>query len=76
MSSIFLPIFYNLIPYSISAATLDIRFQRNIDFKVGLSPSKKIVFIYFNESPLKMMKNVFYFVLKALFIPKMFKFLF
>ena len=27
--------------------------------KIGLSPSKKICFIYFNESPLKVMKNVF-----------------
>ena len=27
--------------------------------KVGLSPSKKICFICFNKSPLKMMKNAF-----------------
>ena len=32
-------------------------------------------FIYFNESPLKMMKNTFYFILKVLFILKLFKFL-
>ena len=32
-------------------------------FKVGLSPSKKNWFICFNESPLKMMKNAFYFIL-------------
>ena len=32
--------------------------------KVGLSPSKKITFICFNESPLKMMQNAFYFNLK------------
>ena len=37
---------------------------------VGLSFSKKNCFIYFNESPLKMMKNAFYFMLKDLFIPK------
>ena len=43
--------------------------------KVGLSPSKKNCFICFNESPLKMMKNAFYFILKALFILKIFKFL-
>ena len=43
--------------------------------KVGLSPSKKISVICFIESPLKMMKNAFYFILKALFILKMFKFL-
>ena len=30
----------------------------------GLSPSKKVVFIYFNESSLKMIKNAFYFMLK------------
>ena len=28
-----------------------------------------------NESPLKLMKNAFYFTLKALFVPKIFKFL-
>ena len=37
--------------------------------KVGFSPSKKNYFICFNESPLKMMKNTFYFILKALFVP-------
>ena len=26
---------------------------------------KKFLFIYFNESPLKMMENAFYFILKA-----------
>ena len=41
--------------------------------KVGLSPSKKVYFIYFNESPLKMMKNAFYFMLKALFVLKILK---
>ena len=35
--------------------------------KVGLLPSKKNCFIYFNESPLKMMKNAFYFILIAFF---------
>ena len=43
--------------------------------KVVLSPSKKILFICFNESLLKMIKNVFYFILKALFILMIFKFL-
>ena len=38
-------------------------------------PSKKICFIYLNESPLKMVKNAFYFILKALFVLKIFKFL-
>ena len=36
---------------------------------------KKIVFICFNYSPSKMMKNAFYFILKALFVLKIFKFL-
>ena len=33
------------------------------------------IFICFNESPLKMMKNAFYFILKALFVLMIFKFL-
>ena len=37
--------------------------------------SKKFLFICFNESPLKIMKNAFYSILKALFILKIFKFL-
>ena len=45
------------------------------NFKVGLSPSKNILFYFFNESSLKMMKNAFYFILKALFVLKIFKFL-
>ena len=40
--------------------------------KVG---PKKVFIIYFNESPSKMMKNVFYFILKALCVLKIFKFL-
>ena len=44
-------------------------------FKVGLSPSRKICFICFNESTLKMMKNAFYFILKAFIVLKIFKFL-
>ena len=43
--------------------------------KVGLSPSKKICFVCFNEGPFKTMKNAFYFIWKALFILKVFKFL-
>ena len=43
--------------------------------KVGLSASKKSCVIFFIESPLKMMKNAFYFILKALFVLKIFKFL-
>ena len=43
--------------------------------KLGLSPSKKNCIICFTESPLKMMKNAFFFILKALFLLKTFKFL-
>ena len=35
------------------------------NIQVGFSPSKKICVICLIESPLKMIKNVFYFVLKA-----------
>ena len=44
-------------------------------FKVGLSPSKKICVICLIESPFKMMKNAFYFILIALFVLKIFTFL-
>ena len=40
-------------------------------FKVGLSPSKNIAFFYFNESPLKMMKNTYY-ILKTPLVLKIF----
>ena len=43
--------------------------------KVGISPSKKTFFICFIDSPSKMMKNAFNFILKALFVLKIFKFL-
>ena len=43
--------------------------------KVGLSPSKKSCVICLIESPLKMMKNAFYFILKTLFVLKIYKFL-
>ena len=42
--------------------------------EVGLSPSKKFSFIYFNDSPSKIMKRAFYFILKALFMLKIFNF--
>ena len=42
--------------------------------KVGLSPSK-FFFYCFNKSPLKLIKNYFYFMLKVLFILEIFKFL-
>ena len=45
------------------------------DLKSNSNLPKKFPFICFNESPLKMMKNAFNFILKALFILKTFKFL-
>ena len=45
------------------------------EFKVGLSPSKIICVICCIESPIKMMKNSFTFILKALFVLMIFKFL-
>ena len=43
--------------------------------KVRPSPSQTICAIYFIESHLKATKNAFYFILKALFVLKIFKFL-
>ena len=43
--------------------------------KTGLSPPKN-AFLCFNKSPLKVMKNDFYLMLKALFVLKIFTFLF
>ena len=60
------------------ASSLELSFEKasNGDvFKIGLSPSKKIIFLCFNESPLKIMKNAFYFISKVLFVLKIFKFL-
>ena len=42
---------------------------------VILSPSNKVGLVCFNESPLKMMNNFFYFILKVFFILKIFTFL-
>ena len=41
-------------------------------FKVALSGLRKFLI---TENPLKIMKNVFYFISKALFVLKIFKFL-
>ena len=53
----------------------DILGYSSIEVKVGLSPSKKICFVCFAESLLKIMKNGFYLILKAAFVLTMFKFL-
>ena len=41
--------------------------------KVGISHSEKKI-ICFKDSPSKMIKNCFYFILKAIFVLKIFKF--
>ena len=43
-----------------------------MSLKAGFSVSKKKCVICFIESPLKLMKNAFYFILKALFVLKTF----
>ena len=56
--------------------SLESNLLEEVHVKVGLSPSKKVCFITcFNESPLKMMNNAFYFLLQALFVLKIFIFL-
>ena len=57
-------------------------FLKNLEIQKGLSLQSKsgshlpgFLFIFFNDCPSKMMKNGFYFILKALFILKIFKFL-
>ena len=51
--------------------------KKNYKFKVGLSPSNFFFFFFicFNDSPSKMMKNALSFILKALFVLKIFNFL-
>ena len=45
------------------------------EFKVEFLPSGTAAFIFFNESSLKIMKDPFYFMLKALSVLEIFKFL-
>ena len=49
----------------LKATVLEHNHLQQAVLKVGLSPSKKIGLICFNESPLKMVKNAFYFILKV-----------
>ena len=50
-------------------------FEDRLHLKSDSHLSKKICIICLIESPLKVMKNAFYFILKALFVLKIFKFL-
>ena len=45
-------------------------------FKVALTPSEKVGFIYLHSRPTKIMKNGFHFILKAHFPLKIIKLLF
>ena len=54
------------LPCIAPAASL-IVWQQYETFKVGLSPSKKNFFICFNDSPMKIIKNVFLFHIKSSF---------
>ena len=56
---------YQYLSYSLSKGSSS-NFASNI--KARLSLSKNFAFIYCNESTLKMMKNAFYFMLKALLV--------
>ena len=49
--------------------------NKSVHGLVRLSPSKKIYIICFIESPVKAMENAFYFILKALFVLKVYKLL-
>ena len=49
-------------------------FKRPKNLKPDFQLANKILFICFDVSLLKMMKNAFYFIAKALFVLKMFKF--
>ena len=58
-----------------SAALYHTLFYLHFIFQSRTLTSKKNCVVCFIESPLKMMKNAFYFILKALFVFKIFKFL-
>ena len=61
-------------PPSFSVSVLVLIISK-VCFKVGLSPSKKVCVVCLTESPMKMMKNIFYFILKAFFVLNISKFL-
>ena len=75
---IYLNMYVQLTVFEISYADSIINFYPGFfvykRIKVLTSPSKKIIF--FNERPLKMMRNAFYFTLKTVFVLKIFKFLY
>ena len=74
-SGVFQTFFYSEVIHCQKRPHLHICIQACIFIKVGLSPSKKICVSCLIENPFIMMKNAFYFILKSLFILKIFKFL-
>ena len=54
---------------------LHLLYKHVLDYLKSNSQLSKKKIICFNDSPSKMMKNAFYFILKALFVLKIFKFL-
>ena len=61
-------------PFEAPQRSVKIKISDNFYLKVALSPLKKNS-CYFFESTLKMMKNAFYFILKAIFVLKILEFL-
>ena len=51
-------------------------FKSSFSLWVKVTSQKKLLFIYFNGSPLKVMKKTFYLMLKARFVLEIFTFLF
>ena len=70
---------YNLIkedhPSNTKCCRVCVYYKSSLSFEVGLSPSKNICVTCFIKSLLEIMRNAFYFILKALFIIKIFRFL-
>ena len=59
----------------LQTANKSTKFTGNHSFlKFELSPFKKALFICFNDSPSKVMKNASYFTIKAFLVLKIFKF--
>ena len=61
-------------PFEAPQRSVKIKISDNFYLKVVLSAFKKNS-CYFIESTLKMMKNAFHFILKAIFVLKIFEFL-
>ena len=62
-NAILVPLWHERLIQSLSVTWLKLQYF----LKAWLLSSKKVDFIFFNETPLKMMNNAFYFILKALF---------